>query len=152
MNDAEKETIAVSACLLGVSCRYDGEPAKNGLTDALSEYKVVPICPEVWAGLPTPRLSCEAITGEDGIRVVDRNGKDYTDVFARGAEIALKVCQKHKIGKAVLKAHSPSCGAGMVYDGTFTGKKVPGDGVTSRCLADNGVEVISDEEFLENGL
>lgn len=145
----------VSACLLGVACRYDGQscPAPE-LTDLATRGEVVAICPEVAGGLPTPRLPAEiegASAGLDGYavldgrtRVVRNDGLDVTAEFMQGAEAALALARQLGVGRAILKSDSPSCGAGRIHEGKFSGKLVPGDGVTTALLRRNGIEVINE--------
>jgi uncharacterized protein YbbK (DUF523 family) len=144
----------VSACLLGVACRYDGKsnPAPE-LRDPATEGKVITICPEVAGGLPTPRLPMEienAYSGLDGHAVLDgrtrvlrSDGVDVTAQFIKGAQAALTLARKLGIRQAILATPSPTCGAGLTYDGKFTGELVPGDGVTAALLNRNGIRVIS---------
>lgn len=142
----------VSACLLGVHCRYDGKCSCNGkLAELAAQGRVIPVCPEQLGGCPTPREPCE-IAGGDGADVLDgkcrimsKNGVDMTDKFIKGAEETLKLAKACGAQKAVLKARSPSCGFGRIYDGTFTGKLTGGNGVTAELLIRNGIEVLSDE-------
>jgi len=145
----------VSACLLGVACRYDGQscPAPE-LTDLATRGEVVAICPEVAGGLPTPRLPAEiegASAGLDGYavldgrtRVVRNDGLDVTAEFMQGAEAALALARQLGVRRAILKSDSPSCGAGRIHEGKFSGKLVPGDGVTTALLRRNGIEVINE--------
>ncbi len=143
----EKENILVSACLLGVNCRYDGGNGKQeGLMGLIEKYNFIPICPEQLGGLETPREPAEqlvnVVTGDHNeIRVVDRSGKDVTNSFFKGAEETLKLARLYGCKRAILKERSPSCGHGCIYDGTFSGTKVPGDGVTARLLEENGILV-----------
>ena len=141
--------IAVSACLLGAACRFDGEArpceAAKRLRDA---HNVVPVCPESMAGLPIPRLPNELVEESDGFRVVGADGADNTDAFLEGARCALKRVREAGCELAVLKSKSPSCGSGRIFDGTFTGTLADGWGVAARMLADAGIPVI-DESALE---
>lgn len=143
----EKENILVSACLLGVNCRYDGGNGRQeGLIGLLEKYNFIPVCPEQLGGLETPREPAEQLVksvtdGHNEIRVVDRSGKDVTDSFFKGAEETLKLARLYGCKRAILKERSPSCGHGCIYDGTFSGTKVPGDGVTARLLEENGIHV-----------
>ncbi len=139
--------IVVSKCLAGECCRYDGgskpdaraaELVKNGLA--------VPVCPEQLGGLPTPRcpseLTCdgaEVLAGRG--RVVMKNGADVTGEFIAGAQAALRIARECGAKHAILKAHSPSCGCGLVYDGSFTGRLVPGRGVTAALFEANGITI-----------
>ncbi|PJJ29399.1 DUF523 domain-containing protein [Lacrimispora celerecrescens] len=143
----EKENILVSACLLGVNCRYDGGNGRQeGLIGLIEKYNFIPVCPEQLGGLETPREPAEQLVksvtdGHNEIRVVDRSGKDVTDSFFKGAEETLKLARLYGCKRAILKERSPSCGHGCIYDGTFSGTKVPGDGVTARLLEENGIHV-----------
>ncbi len=141
------EGLLISACLTGVDCKYDG--GNNALPEetlrALREkYRLVPVCPEVLGGLTVPRTPCERLDG----RVVNRLGADVTAAFQRGAEAALRIAREQGCRKALLKARSPSCGSGRVYDGSFSGRLVPGDGVTAERLRAAGLEQIVDETEL----
>lgn len=145
-------TIAVSACLLGTPCRYDGQskPCEAALHLAeLPEVAVVPVCPEQAGDLPTPRAASEIVGTGAGRRVIDRTGIDRTGAFELGAQRTLDLVRSSNCTLAVLKAKSPSCGIGQVYDGSFTGTLVPGNGLAAQLLLDNGVAVI-DERRLES--
>ncbi len=134
--------LLVSACLIGCSCRYDGGNTKNERVLALSgAHTLIPVCPEQLGGLPTPRPPSE----RRGDRIVTCDGADVTDAFRRGAEEALRICRAAGCEAAVLKARSPSCGAGCIYDGTFSGALTPGDGATAACLIREGIPVYSEE-------
>ena len=127
------ETLLISACLVGYNCKYNG--GNNALPPevlaALRErYRLIPVCPEAAGGLPTPRVPSERRGG----RVVTRDGRDVTAAFRRGAEIAGKLAERTGARLALLKSGSPSCGSGMIYDGSFTGTLMPGDGVTTEYL------------------
>ena len=133
--------ILVSACLLGEKCRYDGGGKPDGeLMNALKGHKIVPVCPEKLGGLPIPRPPAEIKGG----RVVSRTGADVTEEFRRGAARVLEIAKGTGCTLAVLKERSPSCGRGKVYDGTFSGILIEGDGVTARLLMENGVRVIGE--------
>jgi len=133
-----KPKLLVSACLLGTPCRYDGRSKRNGAVCALAEaFELVPVCPEVLGGLPTPRTPSE----RRGARVVMKDGRDVTAEYRRGAEAALEAARREGVLAAVLKERSPSCGSGEVYDGTFTGALTAGDGVTAALLKANGIAV-----------
>ncbi|MBJ7373683.1 MAG: DUF523 domain-containing protein [Pseudomonas sp.] len=151
------EKILVSRCLLGHRVRYDG--GASGPFDLLEQWieegRVVPLCPEVAGGLPTPRAAAE-IPGGQGVEVLDgiaavitTDGKDVSAQFLEGARQALELVQKHGIRVAVLKANSPSCGNLLTYDGTFSGVKVSGEGVTAALLKRHGVRVFSELELAE---
>ncbi|MGE5416679.1 MAG: DUF523 domain-containing protein [Acidobacteriota bacterium] len=147
--------ILVSACLLGRNCKYNGSNNDNAaVRQALSGKDVVLVCPEVFGGLSVPRQPCE-IVGGDGqsvlqgaARVVDSNGDDVTPAFIKGAEICLHIAQLNKCKKAILKMRSPSCGTVQIYDGSFSGHLIPGDGVTAALLKNHGIEVLSEDEFV----
>ena len=141
----------VSACLCGVNCKYNG---KNNLNkdclNLLENNEAVLICPEQLGGLSTPRQPSEIQNREMGNeeeKVVTKSGIDVTDNFIKGAEEALEIAKKSNISKAILKEGSPSCGCNFVYDGSFSGNKVKGEGITCRTLRNAGIHVMSDEEF-----
>ncbi len=146
--------IMVSGCLLGLNCKYDGgNNLSQRLLAELATEGIVPVCPEQLGGLTTPRGPAE-IQGGDGLavlegnaRVLNKEGQDITEAFRRGAEETLKLAQLLEIERAVLKARSPSCGCGIIYDGSFSGKKRTGDGVTVALLKKNGIVVMTEEDF-----
>ncbi len=141
------DNILVSACLLGVSCRYDGQSRPNENVIALKDkYNMIPVCPEIMGGLPTPRLPSEIVNG----RVVMENGKDVTMEYQRGAFEALRLAGLFGCRKAVLKEKSPSCGCGKIYDGTFSRKLVQGNGITAQLLLENGIEVLGESSIIDN--
>lgn len=138
------KSILVSACLLGEKCRYDGRSKPNeAVINKLKEYNVIPICPEVMGGLSTPRNPSEII----GDKVIMINGRDVTLEYKRGAEIALDIAQKNKCEFAILKARSPSCGKGLIYDGTYSGTLTKGNGICAELLMKNGIAVLDEEEI-----
>ena len=133
-----------SACLLGVKCRYDGKSMTNDKVIALAKKEILfPVCPEQLGGLPTPRIPSE----QRGGGVFNKEGVDVTEQFMRGAEETLKIAQIMGVKAAILKQISPSCGCGKIYDGTFSGKIIKGDGVTAALLKKNGIKVITEEEL-----
>lgn len=141
--------ILVSACLLGCACRYDGMSKACPKVMALAkEHELVPVCPEQLGGLPTPRIPAE-ITGE---RVLRRDGGDVTDAYEKGAREAARLYELTGCRLAILKDRSPSCGSGLIYDGTFTGRLTPGDGKTARLFREKGFPVIGEEELIQKGL
>lgn len=147
--------IAVSACLLGEPCRYDGAAKPNAAVQALRErHTIVPVCPESMGGLPIPRLPNEIAAGADGLRVVDSQGADNTETFVAGARKALGRAQQAGCTVAVLKSKSPSCGSGRIYDGTFTGTLTDGWGVAAALFRDAGIRVIDENHLgdLSNAL
>lgn len=140
--------ILVSACLLGTPCRYDGASRPCGELARLEVlgHRLIPVCPEVMGGLPTPRPPAEL--QRDG-RVVDRAGKDVTEAYRLGAEEVLELARAHRCTLAVLKERSPSCGFGKIYDGSFTGTVVPGNGVAAQALAAEGVAIWGESRIEE---
>lgn len=141
-----KEAILISACLLGVRCRYDGgSKPQEPILRLMEKYTLIPVCPEQLGGLPTPRLPSERI----GAQVVMKDGTDVTAAYRRGAEEALRLARLFGCRRAVLKERSPSCGSGAVYDGTFTGTVIPGDGVTAQLLKANGIQVVGESRAEE---
>ncbi len=146
--------ILVSACLAGIRCKYNGKD--NGIPhikELVRQGKAIPLCPEQLGGLPTPRPPAEIKGGsardvlQGKALVVRRDGADVTQNFVMGAREVLRFCQEMGIKRAILKARSPSCGKGMIYDGTFTGKLVEGNGITAQLLMDNGIEVVTEDEI-----
>lgn len=135
--------ILVSACLLGVRCRYDGKSKPHPAVERLLEqHTLIPVCGEILGGLPTPRVSAE----RQGARVVTADGRDVTAAYRRGAEEVLRLAERYGCKAAILKERSPSCGSGRIYDGTFTGTLTDGWGVTAELLRDHGICVIGESE------
>lgn len=149
------DVLLVSACLAGHRCRFDGSSSTDAdIRRVVAEGRAVLVCPEVDGGLGTPRPAAE-IVGGDGAdvlagraRVVTRDGRDVTDAYVAGARRALEAARRTGARKAILKARSPSCGRGLIYDGTFTRSTTTGDGVTAALLAEAGIEVVTDEDAL----
>jgi len=144
----------VSACLIGINCNYKGESKLNQkVFEEFRKGELYSVCPEVLGGLPVPRPGSETKygTGLDVIngtaKVISKNGSDITDSFVKGAHEVLKIAQTIGAKEAILKARSPSCGCGKVYDGTFSDKLIDGDGVTTALLKKYGIKVITDEEI-----
>ncbi len=139
----------VSACLAGVNCRYDGKNSENNvICELVKAGKAIAICPEQLAGLGTPRTSCEiVIDGMGNKKVISKNGQDLTEKFALGAERALEISKVIGIKKAILKSKSPSCGCGLIHDGTFTGQLINGTGLTAELLIKNDIEVCSENDL-----
>lgn len=134
----------VSACLCGEKTRYDGKAiVSEKIKKLVDEGKAIMVCPEILGGLSVPRLPCEIKSG----RVINIATDDKTDFFVEGAIKTLETAQKHNIKKAILKEKSPSCGSKFIYDGTFSKTLIPGEGITTRLLRLNNIEVISDEDF-----
>ena len=136
--------IHISACLLGISCRYDGDSKPHPLAGELARrHQLVPVCPEQLGGLPTPRPPAE----RRGDRVITRAGGDVTAQYRRGAEETWKLCRLLDCQAAVLKERSPSCGSGEIYDGTFTGTRISGDGVTTETLRAQGIRIVGESRI-----
>ena len=139
-------TVLVSACLLGVPCRYDGQSKRHPLAQELCRrHRVIPVCGEIFSGLPTPRPPAEIC----GQRVVTREGADVTAAYRRGAEAVLELARLTGAEAAILKERSPSCGFGTVYDGTFTETAAAGDGMAAELLASHGVRVYGESRIEE---
>lgn len=139
-----KEKILVSACLLGVDCKYSGGNNSNEkVLEYIKDYEVIPVCPEIMGGLPTPRSASERI----GDKVISNQGIDVTNEYTKGALETLKLAKLFNVKKALLKAKSPSCGKGKIYDGTFSGVLVNGNGLTSELLESNGISVITEQDL-----
>ncbi len=139
-----KENIIVSACLLGENCRYDGKSKPcQAVINLKEKYNLIPVCPEVMGGLQTPRHPSEII----GDKVTGKDGSDNTKEYKKGAEIALDIALQNGAAKAILKAKSPSCGKGEIYDGTFSGKLKEGNGITAKLFTENGIEVLTEDEI-----
>ena len=160
--------IAVSACLLSEACRYDGrsKPCAHVQELRADGHELVPICPEVAGGLPTPRTPCEIVqapwmesgkaraANERSWTILDASSTDRTAAYARGAQAELARAKEAGCELAILKAKSPSCGSGEVYDGTFSGTLVPGWGIAAATFRDAGITVIdetADFSRLANG-
>ncbi len=136
--------IIVSACLAGIRCRWDGKatPCRK-IIDLVQQGKAIPVCPEQLGGLSTPRTPAE----QRGDKVFTKDGRDVTQEFERGAEEILRIARLVNCKEAVLKAKSPSCGSGKVYDGTFSGRLTEGDGVCAKLLKKNGINVLTEDEI-----
>lgn len=139
----------ISACLVGVRCRYNASITKDEkLYKLVQEGKALAVCPEQLAGLTTPRLPCEITKDETGLeRVINCNGEDLTTEFQTGAWKTLQIAKIIGAQIAILKSRSPSCGKGKIYSGNFNGKLVAGDGFTTSLLLKNGIEVYTEEDF-----
>lgn len=136
--------IMVSACLLGENCKYSGGNNRSEKVLAfLQGHEVFPICPEVMGGLPTPRVPAEIVSGV----VISKAGVNVDREYRLGAAKALEIAQREKIDLAILQPRSPSCGAREIYDGTFSGRRIQGRGVTAALLMENGFRVIDADEL-----
>lgn len=141
-----KKKVIISACLLGVKCRYDGKSNRlpdEKLNELREKYELIPVCPECYGGLTTPRVPSERV----GDRVLSKTGTDVTEQFERGAQAALYLAKLFDPDMAVLKENSPSCGSGTIYDGSFSGVLTSGDGVTAQLLKENGINVIGERKI-----
>ena len=136
--------LLISACLLGVCCRYDGKSKPHPLAQRLSKrHTLIPVCPEQLGGLSTPRPPAE----RRGEYVVTETGGDVTEQYRRGAEEALRLCRLLGCEAAVLKERSPSCGQGSIYDGTFSRTLTSGDGVTAELLRREGIRLYGESQL-----
>ena len=136
--------ILVSQCLLGCCCRYKGDHCQNEQVLSLAkEHTLIPVCPEQMGGLPTPRDPFEIVDN----RVISKSGNDATKQFQKGAHIALFLAKLNQVDFVIMKLKSPSCGRGIIYDGTFTGKVKEGNGITVDLLLKNGFDVYSEEDI-----
>ncbi len=138
--------IAVSSCLAGVACRYDGKAnTVEKIKELVENGQAVCICPEVLGGMPVPRFPVE-ITGD---KVLTSNGDDFTKEFIDGAKKSYEIIKQHDIKVAILKSKSPSCGCGKIYDGSFSKKLINGDGITTTYLKVHGIIVYDENQGLE---
>lgn len=136
--------IAVSACLLGENCKYNGgNNYSEKVVDLVKDHEVVAVCPEAMGGLPTPRESSEIV---DGV-VRHKDGVSVDEEFRKGAESALKKVLDNGVELVILQSRSPSCGVKEIYDGTFSGKLIPGQGVFAKLLSENNIRVLDVSEL-----
>ncbi|MBQ3089241.1 MAG: DUF523 domain-containing protein [Oscillospiraceae bacterium] len=136
--------ILISACLLGVACRYDGKSKQAaGIRELAERHQLIPFCPECYGGLPTPRPASE----RQGERVVNCLGEEVTQQYHRGAQEALRLARFFDCRYALLKERSPACGSGQIYDGSFTGTLIPGDGVAAQLLREHGITVLGESQL-----
>lgn len=149
--------ILVSSCLAGLEVRYNGTHSLNNkISKLVGDNKAVTVCPELLGGCSTPREPAEIVGGDgedvlDGkAKVLDKSGKDVTELYIEGAYTTLEKARKINATLIVLKENSPSCGSSIIYNGEFSGEKIVGTGVTSALLKRNGLQVISEEQFVEN--
>ncbi|MEG0797420.1 MAG: DUF523 domain-containing protein [Acidaminococcaceae bacterium] len=141
-----KPIVLVSACLLGFTCRYDGKAQRVEAVQSLAnKYRLLPICPERLGGLTVPRPPAEIRGG----RVYNNRDEEVTDYFLRGAKLVGKLAQRYECKAAVLKANSPSCGYGYIYDGTFTGRKIEGNGLTATHLLKLGLKLVNENTLAQ---
>ena len=140
------KNVLISACLIGIFSRYDGSKIEYlNISDYVGKVNFIPVCPEQLGGLSTPREPSERRSE----KVFSSSGKDISLEYALGAEETLAIAKKLNCDTAILKFRSPSCGSGKIYDGTFSGKLIDGDGVTAELLKKAGIKVISEFEALE---
>ena len=141
------EKLLISSCLLSISSRYDGKSKKVLSDEQIAllnrKYQLVPFCPEIYGGLPTPRTPSE----RQGAEVYMKDGTRVTENYEKGATEALLLCETLGIKKALLKAKSPSCGKGKIYDGSFTGTLKEGNGVSCERLLEKGIAVFTEDEI-----
>ncbi len=136
--------IIVSACLAGVQCRYNGSSyAVPSIMEMVIQGKAIPICPEILAGLPTPRPPVELYKG----KIITLTGDDQTDRYRAGAQMGLEIAVASRCQKAILKSKSPTCGTGRIYDGTFSGNLISGDGIFTKMLKEKGIEVCTEDIY-----
>lgn len=141
--------ILISACLVGVNCKYNGENNYNEKAmELLKSGEAIFVCPEQIGGLTTPREPSEIKEINGKKHVINNRGNDVTIEFEKGANQVLKLVKELDIKKAVLQSRSPSCGIGKIYDGNFQGKLVNGNGILAQLLLDNGIEVVDISEFM----
>jgi len=133
-----------SACLLGINCRFRGDNKLNEkVVELAKKGELIPVCPEQMGGLATPRDQTEVING----RMVTVEGEDQTEMYLKGAKEVLRLAKLLNIKEAIFKQKSPSCGCGKIYDGTFSGNLIDGDGIATKLLKENGIKVISEDEL-----
>lgn len=138
------KNIIVSACLLGIACRYDGKEKKvDEVLELTKKYNLIPICPEQLGGLPTPRIPCEIVKD----KAINQNGIDCTKEYVKGAYEALKIAKIYNSHIAILKEKSPSCGCKQIYDGTFSKTLIDKKGITAKLFDDNKITVIGESEL-----
>jgi uncharacterized protein YbbK (DUF523 family) len=148
--------IAISSCLAGIECRYNGSHSLVGkIKELVEQDRVLLICPELLGGFLTPRESAEIVggTGEDVLdgnaKVIEKSRKDVTKLYIEGAYKALNTIQEANVRYVVLKESSPSCGSTMIYNGEFSNTKIAGEGVTTALFKRAGMQVISEKQFLD---
>lgn len=136
--------ILVSACLLGENCKYNGKNNRSDkVLDFVKNHDIIPVCPEVSGGLPTPRTPSEIVNGT----VTTKTGINVDKEFRLGAQICLDKALLENVDMAILQSRSPSCGVKEIYDGTFSGTKIPGQGIFAKMLIDSGIKVIDVEDL-----
>lgn len=154
----QKPYILISSCLLGLHTQWDEDCKRyDELINLVKDGKAVFYCPEQGGGLPTPRIPSEIEQGKTSTdvlnkrgKVINKQGNDVTKEFTKGAYMALQICKEFGLTVAILKEKSPSCGSNKTYDGSFTGNKREGTGVTAELLKKNGIKVYSEDNFPKN--
>jgi uncharacterized protein YbbK (DUF523 family) len=142
----EKMNILVSACLLGVSCRYNGTgELEESIKGLMKQHNLIPVCPEIYGGLQTPREPAERVKD----KILTKSSVDVTQNYQRGAVEILKLAKLYDCNYAILKERSPSCGYGQIYDGTFTGKLIEGNGVLAEELSKHGISILGESRISE---
>ena len=137
-------TVAVSACLLGENCKYNGGNNYSArAAEFVKGHEVIPICPERLAGMPAPRPNSEIVNGE----IMNRAGRSVDADYRRGAQMALEIARREQPDLVILQSRSPTCGVNQIYDGTFSGKLVPGNGITAQKLLDAGIAVYHEKQI-----
>lgn len=140
------EKVLISACLMGENVRYDGGNCLINhpiFAQLKTENRLIPFCPECAGGLTIPRAPAEKV----GSLILTNTGEDVTTAFEKGAQHTLNLCKKNNIRIAILKENSPSCGPNNIYDGSFTGNKISGTGITAKLLQQNNITVLSEAEL-----
>ena len=141
-----KPRVLMSACLLGVNCRYSGDgKLLQGVERLMEVAEIIPVCPEILGGLTTPRVPAERV----GDKVIAKDGTDVTMQYHRGARESLRLAELFSAKYALMKERSPSCGYGVIYDGSFSGKFRPGNGTASELLSENGIKIYGESRFKE---
>ena len=137
--------IGVSSCLLGINCKYNGQSNYNeGIKKLKERYVLIPICPEVLGGLPTPRIPSEI----QGHKVINKQGIDVTSNYHNGAQKALQILKDNNISVVILKSKSPSCGKNKVYDGSFSNTLINGNGIAAKLFIDNNITVYDENDYM----
>lgn len=138
----------VSMCLCGICCRYDGKSNKNdSIIKLVQRGDAIMACPEQLGGLATPRLPSEIMIKNNARHVINSAGENLSCQFMLGAKQALNIAMMFGATAAILKSHSPSCGAGLIYDGTFSDKLTEGNGICAQLFIDNGIKVYNEDNF-----
>ncbi|MBR3132485.1 MAG: DUF523 domain-containing protein [Clostridia bacterium] len=141
--------ILISACLVGMNCKYNGKNNYNKKAlELVKNGQAIPVCPEQLGGLSTPRKPAEIKTINDKRYVYDNENNDVTDKFIKGADEVLKLAKELNVEKVILQSRSPSCGVGKIYSGNFDKKLIDGNGILAQLLIDNGIEVVDIEKML----